>query len=66
MDMYEKALKKIKDDEKYKPNCYVVYSNNTSIGPTGPAGPIGPTGPKGDIGPKGDDGTSISLRTNIS
>ena len=30
MDAYEKALKKIKEDEKCKPNCIGV------IGPTGP------------------------------
>ena len=43
MNMYEKALKKIEEDKKCKPNYYIVYSN-TSIGPTGPKGPKGDTG----------------------
>lgn len=37
MDLYEKALKKIENDKKYKPLCMGAI-----IGPTGPTGPIGP------------------------
>ena len=42
--MYEKAIKKIKDDQKCKSNFYCC----SIIGPTGPAG--GPTGPMGPTG----------------
>jgi len=45
--MYEKALKKIKEDEKCKPNCYSMIG---VIWPTGPTGLIGPTGPQGIAG----------------
>ena len=38
MNMYEKALKKIEEDQKLKPNYSI-------IGPTGPMGPTGPIGP---------------------
>lgn len=42
--MYEKALQKIKEVERCKPNfCCSI------IGPTGPTGPAG--GPTGPIGP---------------
>ena len=37
MDLYEKALKKIENDKKYKPQCMGAI-----VGPTGPAGPMGP------------------------
>lgn len=48
MDFYQKALEKIKKDEKCRP-LYV-------IGPTGVMGPTGPTGPIGLIGPTGSTG----------
>ena len=57
-----KALKKIEEDSKLKPN-YI-------IGPTGPKGDkgdIGPTGPKGDkgdIGPTGPIGPALSTYRN--
>ncbi len=41
MDTYEKALKKIEEDKKCKPDC---------IGVMGPQGPTGPTGPTGESG----------------
>lgn len=44
-DLIKRALKKIKCDEKCKPNCCVV------IGPTGPTGPQGIQGLTGDVGP---------------
>ena len=50
--MYEKALKKIKEDEKCKPK-YSVYVNEVNK--------IGPTGPQGPIGPKGEAGESVTL-----
>ena len=50
-DLVTRAMKKIKCDEKCKPNCYVV------IGPTGPTGPSGgPTGATGATGATGPQG----------
>ena len=48
MNSYEKALKKIAEDSKCKPQCMGAI-----IGPTGPTGPagIGITGPTGPQGP---------------
>ncbi len=40
MDTYDKALEKIKQDQKYKPN-YVMYMTPGITGPTGPTGPAG-------------------------
>lgn len=37
MNIYENALRKIKEDEKCKPQCCSI------IGPTGPTGPTGAT-----------------------
>ena len=53
MDNYEKALKKIKEDEKCRPNffCCSVIGSTGPTGPTGPSG--GPTGPQGETGPTG-------------
>ncbi len=48
MDAYEKALKKIKQDEKCKPQCI-----GSIVGPTGPTGPTGPQGIQGPTGPSG-------------
>ncbi len=53
MNLYEKALKKIEEDKKCKPDC-IVYVNNTGI--------TGPTGPEGPIGPQGEKGESITLQ----
>ena len=50
MDLYKKALQKIKDDERCKPSCSVYLQ----VGPTGPTGPTGPAGgPTGPTGPQG-------------
>jgi len=40
VNMYEKALKKIKEDEKCKPNfcCYPITGATGATGPTGPTG----------------------------
>lgn len=46
MDTYERALQKIRQDEK---KCKLYYS--MSVGSIGPTGPTGPTGPRGDSGP---------------
>ena len=56
----EKALKKIKEDEKCKPNCIGIIG---PTGPTGPKGDIGPTGPSGGpTGPTGPQGpTTITI-----
>ena len=55
MDSYEKALRKIKQDEKCKPKCMGAIIGPT--GPTGPKGDIGPTGPSGGpTGPTGPQG----------
>lgn len=41
---YKEALKKIKHDQKFKPDCCSI------VGPTGPTGPSGgPTGPTAPI-----------------
>ena len=45
--IYEEALKKIKHDQKCKPQCSCIGI----IGPTGPTGPSG--GPTGATGPQG-------------
>ena len=37
MDLYERALRKIKEDQRCKRNMVIV-------GPTGPTGPTGPAG----------------------
>ncbi len=57
MNIYEKALQKIKQDEKCKPNYSIIYVNKNNIGPTGPEGPQGPVGPQGIPG----DSASISI-----
>ena len=44
MDLYKKAIEKIKKDEKCRPD-YSVYLQ------VGPTGPTGPTGLNGEIGP---------------
>ena len=52
MNYYEKALQKIKQDSKCKPQCTGAIIGPTGpTGPTGPAGLIGPTGPTGPQGP---------------
>lgn len=52
MNMYEKALQKIKEGERCKPNfcCYSI------VGPTGPTGLIGAIGPQGIQGIQGIQG----------
>lgn len=53
MDGYEKALIKIKEDERFRVNCCC----NSLIGPTGPTWPAGPSGgPTGATGPIGATG----------
>ena len=56
---FEKALQKIKDDERCHPHCCIpiVIGATGPTGPTGPAGgPTGPTGPTGPAGPIGETG----------
>lgn len=56
MNLYNKALEKIKRDEKCKPDCCGIIIQNGIEGPTGPMGPeglIGPTGPQGVQGIQG-------------
>ena len=48
------AMEKIKNDQKFKPNCNVVIG---PAGADGATGPTGPTGPTGDIGPTGPTDT---------
>ena len=53
MNMYEKALQKIKEGERCKPN----FCCCSIVGPTGPTGPAGgPTGPTGATGLTGESG----------
>lgn len=52
MDLYKKALQKIKCDEKCKPTC--------CVGPTGPTGSTGATGPTGATGATGPTGPAGS------
>ncbi len=48
MNAYEKALQKIKQEQKkYKLNNLCCAVSMNTPGPTGPTGPIGPTGPVG-------------------
>ena len=53
MDMYERALQKIRNDEKYRNNfCNIILTippgpTGSTPGSTGPTGPTGPTGASG-------------------
>lgn len=49
MDLYERALRKIKADQRCKKNMVIV-------GPTGPTGATGPSG-----GPTGPTGATAQL-----
>lgn len=64
MNTYEKAMLKIKQDQKCKPSSCIVPVIGTQ-GPTGPTGPMGPTGASPDfaIGNviTGAPGTSASV-----
>lgn len=48
MDVYQKALNKIKHDQKCRPTCIIPINMQ---GPTGPTGPKGDNGATGPIGP---------------
>lgn len=51
MNCYNRAMKKIEADERFRPNCCCIQG---PTGPTGPSGgPTGPTGPTGATGPTG-------------
>lgn len=64
MNTYEKAMLKIKQDQKCKPSSCIV----PVIGTQGPMGPTGPTGPSPDfsIGKviTGSPGTNASVTLN--
>lgn len=45
MDTYEKALQKIKQDQKCRPTCAIPIAVKGPTGPTGPQGIEGATGP---------------------
>ena len=46
MDIYESALRKIREAERFRPNCCNII--NIPTGPTGTVpGATGPTGPTG-------------------
>ena len=51
MNLYEKAMQKIRRDSKCKPACCYIVGATGPTGPTGPAG--GPTGTTGPTGPTG-------------
>ena len=59
MDIYERALQKIRHDEKFRGNCSNIIVLNTTgptggiTGPTGPSCPTGLTGPTGPTGATG-------------
>lgn len=57
MNEYEKAIQKIKHDEKCKP-IYCMGPTG-AMGPPGPQGIAGPTGPQGPTGPAGIEVTSV-------
>lgn len=64
MNYYEKALQKIKQDSKCKPQCTGAIIGPTGpTGPTGPAGLIGPTGPTGPTGPQGPVSVTVGTTT---
>jgi len=59
MNMYKKALQKIKEGERCKPN----FCCCSIVGPTGPTGPAGgPTGPTGPTGATGTTGPYKSVK----
>lgn len=47
MNTYEKALNKIRQDQKCRPTCVIPIIKGGVTGPTGPQGIEGPTGPIG-------------------
>ena len=59
MDIYENALRRIEEAQKFKPNCCVVIAPTGPTGPTG--GPTGPTGATGATGPTGEPGPTPTL-----
>ncbi len=47
MNCYNRAMKKIEADERFRPNCCCIQG---PTGPTGPSGgPTGPTGPTAGV-----------------
>ncbi len=58
MNYYEKALQKIKEDSKCKPQCMGAI-----IGPTGPTGPTGSMGLIGPTGPQGPVSVTVGTTT---
>ena len=61
MDLYERALRKIKADQRCKKNMVIVGPTGPT-GATGPSGgPTGPTGPTGATGPTGPTGATAQL-----
>ncbi len=66
---YEKALKKIKHDQRCKPTCCCsgIVGPTGPTGPTGPAGgATGPTGPQGMPGPTGPTGATGPAGSNAN
>jgi len=45
MDVYQKALNKIKHDQKCRPTCIIPINIQGPTGPKGDNGATGPTGP---------------------
>lgn len=67
MNTYEKALKKIEQDQHCKPTCICQFISTgpqgsiSLVGPTGPTGPQGVPGINGATGPTGPTGASPIL-----
>lgn len=61
---YDKAIKKIKESEKYRPKC--CYGPTWPTGPTGPTGPIGLIGPTGSTGPTGPTGPTPIIGDSLT
>ena len=62
-ELIKNALKKIKNDSKYKPSSTAYIIQNGTTGPTGPTGATGPTGPTGPTGATGPTGPTLESPT---
>lgn len=65
MDAYERALEKVKREQRKLSSSQFLYTSQVMVpGPTGPTGPQGlqgVIGPTGATGAKGEDGTSVKI-----
>lgn len=63
MNCYNRAMKKIEADERFRPNCCCIQGPTGPTGPSGgPTGPTGPTGAQGIPGPTGPTGATAGVQ----